>query len=215
MDIHLWFTYVLACCVITFSPGNGAVLCMQHGLSYGVRHTTPTILGLQAGIWLVMAAAFTGVSSILLASEKAFWLLKLVGGGYLLYLGWKQWHSSGLIELAAASSPQSNARPSLLARFIQGFLTNASNPKGIVFMVAVLPQFIEPGRHVLLQFLILACTLSVIDLCVMHGYAWLARGAQRWVHHVRAIRWQQRGLGGLLMCAGIGILFYEKAGRAT
>lgn len=210
MSLETWFTYVLACWVITLSPGNGAVLCMQHGLSYGVRRTTPTILGLQLGIWLIMLAAFAGVSSVLLASEKAFFALKLFGGLYLLYLGWQQWRATGIVTALAANENHLIAPLSPRARFMQGLLTNISNPKGIVFMVAVLPQFMDANQSAVLQFLILASTLSTIDLLVMHGYAGLAKGIQQWVRSPRALRWQQRGLGGLLMLAGIGILFYKK-----
>jgi hypothetical protein len=125
---------------------------MSHGLSYGVRKTGATIAGLQAGLLLILLIAGAGVGSLLLASEVAFSVVKVLGACYLIYVGWSQWR-------AGATSPiQGNdAAPAgpWKKRFLTGFLTNATNPKGIIFMVAVLPQFIprvargaaSDGRH--------------------------------------------------------------------
>ena len=67
MQLTTWITFVFAACIIAISPGSGAVLSMSHGLSYGVRKTTGTIIGLQAGLLLILGIAGAGVGSILLA----------------------------------------------------------------------------------------------------------------------------------------------------
>ncbi|MHB1411171.1 MAG: LysE family translocator, partial [Acidovorax defluvii] len=138
MDLQTWLAFFAASCLIAVSPGSGAVLSMSHGLSYGVRKTGATIAGLQAGLLLILLIAGAGVGSLLLASEVAFSVVKVLGACYLIYVGWCQWR-------AGATSPiQGNdAAPAgpWKKRFLTGFLTNATNPKGIIFMVAVLPQF--------------------------------------------------------------------------
>ncbi|HJV76687.1 MAG TPA: LysE family transporter, partial [Noviherbaspirillum sp.] len=138
MSFATWITFFFAACLIAVSPGSGAVLSMSHGLSYGVRKTTGTILGLQAGLLLVLFIAGAGVGSILLASELAFSIVKTIGAAYLIYLGFSQWRAK--VEVDQNLPEQSSAHtsvPSTRKRFLLGFLTNATNPKGIIFMVAV------------------------------------------------------------------------------
>jgi homoserine/homoserine lactone efflux protein len=89
-------------------------------------------------------------------------------------------------------------------------MTNLTNPKGIVFMVAVLPQFIDPNRPLALQLLILALTMSVVDIAVMHGYAFLASRAQRWLASARARRAQNRVFGVVLMAMGASLLLVKR-----
>lgn len=142
MDLHTWFAFFVASWIIAVSPGSGAVLSMSHGLSYGVRKTSATIMGLQLGLLLILLIAGAGVGSLLMASEWAFNAVKIVGAGYLIYLGISQWRSGGSPLATQEAVPEA----SLKKRVLTGFLTNATNPKGIIFMVAVLPQFMTPSR---------------------------------------------------------------------
>ena len=87
MSFATWITFVVAAWIIAISPGSGAVLSMSHGLSYGVKKTSATILGLQMGLLVVLFIAGAGVGSLLLASEVAFNIVKTVGALYLIWLG--------------------------------------------------------------------------------------------------------------------------------
>ena len=140
MSFATWIAFVIAGTIIAISPGSGAVLSMSHGLSYGVKKASATVLGLQLGLLLVLAIAGAGVGSLLLASELAFTVVKTVGALYLIWLGISQWRSTvgagPQAQLVAPDAPFGK-------RVLTGFLTNATNPKGIIFMVAVLPQFIS------------------------------------------------------------------------
>jgi homoserine/homoserine lactone efflux protein len=208
MSFSTWITFFVAACLIAISPGSGAVLSMSHGLSYGVKKTTGTILGLQAGLLLVLFIAGAGVGSILIASEVAFSIVKTVGALYLIYLGFSQWRAKAEVkpDLPAAHS----AAPALRKRFLLGFLTNATNPKGIIFMVAVLPQFIARDAALLPQLLILAATMCTIDLMVMHGYAFAASSMQRYFRDARAVKKQNMFFGGVLMAVGATLFFVKR-----
>ncbi len=142
MSFATWIAFVIAGTVIAISPGSGAVLSMSHGLAYGVKKASATVLGLQLGLILVLVIAGAGVGTLLLASPTAFLVVKIIGALYLIYLGVSQWRSK--VEAGpSASSAGLAAHPSFGKRVLTGFLTNATNPKGIIFMVAVLPQFIS------------------------------------------------------------------------
>ena len=210
MPLSTWITFVIAGLIIAISPGSGAVLAMSHGLAYGVRKASATVLGLQLGLLLIFAIAGAGVGSLLLASELAFSVVKTIGALYLIYLGVLQWRARALPAAAAdAAAPASH--PAFGRRVLTGFLTNATNPKGIIFMVAVLPQFISQHAALLPQLLILGATMVSIDLVVMHGYAALAASMQRFFRDARAVKKQNRFFGGVLMCMG-GALFFVKRG---
>ena len=209
MTFATWITFVIAGSLIAISPGSGAVLAMSHGLAYGLKKASGTVLGLQFGLLLVFAIAGAGVGSLLLASELAFSIVKTVGALYLIYLGVMQWRANGAASaIDAAALP---AHPSFGKRVLTGFLTNATNPKGIIFMVAVLPQFIANDEPLLPQLIILGATMVTIDSVVMHGYALLASSMQRFFRDARAVKKQNRFFGGVLMLVG-GALFFVKRG---
>jgi homoserine/homoserine lactone efflux protein len=208
MPFSTWIQYAIAAVVIALSPGSGAVLSMSHGLAYGVRKASGTVLGLQIGLVLVLVVAGAGVGSLLIASETAFAAVKIIGALYLIYLGLSQWRARVDAGPAVTGAVQAEVPP-LGKRILTGFLTNATNPKGILFMVAVLPQFIDNSRPLLPQLAILGATMVVIDVTVMHGYAWLAQSMQRFFRDARALKAQNRFFGGMLMLMG-GALFFVK-----
>jgi homoserine/homoserine lactone efflux protein len=212
MHFTTWIAFVFAASVIAISPGSGAVLSMSHGLSYGVKKASATILGLQMGLLVVLGIAGAGVGSLLLASEVAFNIVKTVGALYLIYLGLSQWRAKAAVtgDLHAAAVLPTGRR-----RVLTGFLTNVTNPKGIIFMVAVLPQFISPTAPLLPQLLILAVTMCTIDLIVMHSYAFLASSMQRFFRDARAVKKQNRFFGSLLMAVGAALFFVKRGSQAA
>lgn len=213
MDFQLWLAYFLACWVIAISPGSGAVLSMTHGLAYGVKKTSATIAGLEAGVAVLILVAGAGVGAVLLASATAFTAVKLLGAAYLIWLGCQQWRSRVSVVPTADGTPAALLEasvPSRRQRFLLGLLTNITNPKGIVFNVAVLPQFINPSRPLALQLLVLLVTALTVDTVVMHGYAFLASRAQRWLATARARRAQNRVFGGVLIAMGASLLLVKR-----
>ena len=212
MDWHVWLAYFVASWVIAVSPGSGAVLAMSHGLAYGVRGASATVLGLQIGLAFILLVAGAGVGAVLVASAGAFMVVKLLGAAYLLWLGFKQWRAPVTLDDGGAQAGPPVMR--LHQRVLTGALTNATNPKGIVFMVAVLPQFIDPKRPLLLQLLILLVTTLAVDTVVMHGYALLASRLRALLRSARARRTQNRVFGGVLMGMGASLLMVDRAVKA-
>jgi homoserine/homoserine lactone efflux protein len=215
MDAQVWWAFFAASWIISISPGSAAVLSLGQGLAYGVRHTSVTIAGMGLGLSLVLLVAGAGVGALLLASSLAFTVVKVLGATYLMWLGWRQWRLPVPADALAAEAAQvpavQNRLPNARERFTIGFLTNATNPKGIVFMVAVLPQFIDPHRPLWLQLAILLVTSVLVEVVVMHGYAFLASRAQRWLSTAKARRTQNRVFGGVLMTMGATLLMVKRA----
>ena len=210
MDGQTWWAFFGAACLIAISPGSGAVLSMSHGLAYGVRASSATILGLQLGLLLILAIAGAGVGSLLLASDVAFAAVKVLGAGYLIYLGWSQWRADAAAPMLAGEGAGTAPVLPWRQRCLAGFLTNATNPKRIVFMVAVLPQFMTDSRPLLPQLLTMAATLVMVDVLVMHGYAASASALRRLLRSAQAVRWQNRLFGAVLMAVGAGLFFVQR-----
>ena len=210
MDGQTWWAFFGAACLIAISPGSGAVLSMSHGLAYGVRASSATILGLQLGLLLILAIAGAGVGSLLLASDVAFAAVKVLGAGYLIYLGWSQWRADAAAPMLAGEGAGTAPVLPWRQRCLAGFLTNATNPKGIVFMVAVLPQFMTDSRPLLPQLLTMAATLVAVDVLVMHVYAASASALRRLLRSAQAVRWQNRLFGAVLMAVGAGLFFVQR-----
>ncbi|MGS0742309.1 LysE family transporter [Glaciimonas sp. GG7] len=218
MDIHVWTAFLFAAIFIAVSPGSGAILCMSHGVRFGVKRTSATILGLECGLVVILLIAGAGIGSLLLASEVAFNIVKILGAAYLIYLGFAQWRAPATdtnSTLDADAKEQSEA--ALLTksstwqrRCATGFFTNVTNPKGIVFMVAVLPQFIRQDRPLGLQLLVISITMVAVDVAVMHGYAFAGRTMQNIFRNARARMIQNRIFGGLLMLIGTGLFFVKR-----
>jgi homoserine/homoserine lactone efflux protein len=182
---------------------------MSHGLAYGFKKASATVLGLQCGLVLVLIVAGAGVGSLVLASELLFTIVKTVGALYLIYLGVAQWRAK--VHTADVAKADLPPHPSFRQRVLTGFLTNASNPKGILFMAVVLPSFISKSMPVLPQLAILGVTMVAIDTTVMHGYAFLASSMQRYFRDPRAVKKQNRFFGALLALMGLALFFVKRS----
>ena len=195
MTLNLWLAFVLAAILIAVSPGPGAALSMSAGLRHSQFGALPAIFGLQAALLIQLAIVGMGLGAVLAASATAFAVVKFAGAAYLVWLGVQKWRRAGSDDVAQGKALRSGL-------FRQGLLVNLTNPKAIVFMAALTPQFIDPNRPQLPQFLIIALTMCVTDTIVMSGYALLASRLGAWLHDARARRAQDRFFGGLFIGAG-------------
>ena len=170
MSFQIWLGFMLACWVISISPGAGAIASMSSGLNYGFRHGYSNAIGLQLALALQILIVAAGVGVLFATTSWAFLVVKWFGVIYLLYLAYKQWTAPiQNIEIKQETIYQS--RRSLM---LNGFVVNMSNPKAIVFLLAVLPQFLDLNRPPWPQYAIMAFTMITIDLIVMAGYTGLA-----------------------------------------
>ncbi len=193
-----WLAFFAACWVISLSPGAGAIASMSCGLQYGFWRGYWNALGLQLGLILQIAIIAAGVGAILAASATAFQIIKWFGVAYLIYLAVKQWRA-----LPADLSDESAVRPigKPLSLVFRGFLVNVSNPKALVFMLAVLPQFINPHEPLLPQYVAITVTMISVDLLVMAGYTGLAAKVLRLLRTPKQQRRMNRTFAGLFLGA--------------
>lgn len=198
MALDTWLAFFTACWVISLSPGAGAIASMSSGLNFGFRRGYWNAVGLQLALIVQIAIVAAGLGAVLATSEFAFEAIKWFGVAYLVYLGWKQWRAAP-DSMATDDAEVAVARP--LALVMRGFVVNASNPKAIVFILAVLPQFLDSGRPLLPQYLTMTATMVTVDLVVMAGYTGLAARVLRLLREPRQQRMLNRVFGSLFGAA--------------
>lgn len=197
MSLSLWLGFLVAAMLIAVSPGPGAAASMSAGVRYGYWATLRLIAGLQSALAIQLAIVAAGLGALLETSALAFDLVKFCGAAYLIWLGVQKWRA--LPQAIDEAAPRLTQR----GLFSEGLLVNLTNPKAIVFMAALTPQFVDPARPQALQFLIIGLTMGGVDTLVMSCYALLAARLARWLHAPGALRAQNRLFGGIFVGAGV------------
>lgn len=202
MTLSVWLAFFLASWLISLSPGTAAIYSMTCGLNEGFKRSLPGLVGLVVGVWTSLAVVGVGLGAVLASSPHAFTALKWLGVAYLAYLGIKQWRSPG-VPLAERSSdaPVTSVRQ----LFVKGWAVNATNPKGYVFLLAVLPQFIDSSKPLLVQYLVIALTFAFTEFIVMMGYAALAARLLRYFRTAAQMKTLNRVFGGLFVAAAVAL----------
>lgn len=199
MEISNWLIYFLAVLGLTFTPGPNGLLALTHGAIYGSRKTIATILGGSLGFATVIGFSMFGIGALLAASAQLLIVMKFVGGAYLVWLGIQVWRSPSLGE----TKPLATKVVSNFSLFRQGALAALTNPKGILFFVAFLPQFIDPDLSLINQFLVMATTFVVIEFIYEYVVAALANKIKPWL--AKFGKKVNRVFGGIFMVIGVAL----------
>lgn len=208
MDLSVWLAYLVATIILSVSPGPGVFSSLAAGISHGFRRGMWNAFGMQIANFMLMALVSVGLGAILVASETLFAVVKWAGVAYLVWLGFVTWRAPVRVFYAPTDTPPPGAARDV---FLRGFLVNITNPKGIVFYVAVLPQFIDVARPQLVQYAILGLTTLVVDLIVMAGYIALAARVLSVMRDPDHLRWVNRILGGAFVGAGAALAAFRRA----
>ncbi len=180
MNTHTWLLYLLASIGLSLSPGPNGLLALAHGAIHGRRKTLFTIFGGALGFTLVIGLSMFGIGALLKASLVWLTVLKWVGGAYLIWLGVQVWRAAPI----GLDGPESARVRTGWSLFGQGALSALTNPKGILFFAAFLPQFIDPTHSLWLQFAIMAATFAGIEILTELTIASLAHRIRPWLRRV-------------------------------
>lgn len=194
-----WLVYFVAALGLSLSPGPNGLLALTHGAIHGRGRAIWTILGGALGFVALIALSMFGIGALLQASVGWLTLMKWVGGAYLIWLGIQVWRSPP-IDVDPAADPRPR---SALSLFRQGALSALTNPKGLLFFAAFLPQFIDPARSLFVQFLIMAGTFAAIEIVTEWLIASLAHRVRPWLQ--RTGRRFNRICGGIFIAIGAAL----------
>ena len=204
MAIEVWLTYTLAAGILLIIPGPTILLVVSYALTEGRRSAVAIVAGVVLGDLTAITVSMAGLGALLAASAALFSVMKWVGAAYLVYLGVRMWRSGTGLEnnVLEAGAPRPDGR-SPWAMLGHSFAVTALNPKGIVFFVAFLPQFVSAQRPVLPQLLILGGTFLALAFLNSTGYALMAGSVRSLLRRPRTLRNVQRTGGSLLIGAGV------------
>ncbi|MDT5150889.1 MAG: homoserine/homoserine lactone efflux protein [Mycobacterium sp.] len=208
MAFDVWLAFIGAAILIAVSPGVGAIQSMAVGLTHGVRRGYWSILGLETGLMLQLTLVAVGLGAAVASSIVAFNVIKWIGVAYLAYLAVRQWRSVTTDLREQVGKSVDGGRLSLVVR---GFLINTTNPKGLVFFLAVLPQFVVPTAPLLPQYLAIGATMVAVDLVVMGLYTGLAVRLVEWLHTPRQETALNRVFSGLFATAALVLSLVRRA----
>jgi RhtB (resistance to homoserine/threonine) family protein len=200
---HL-LVFIGVAAIVIVVPGPDTAVVTKNVLVHGRRAALGTSLGVSAGLSVWTLAAAVGVASVLRASEVAFTVLKLVGALYLVWLGLQALRAA---HHAAADQHGSvpAARPGMGAfgGFRQGFLSDLANPKIGIFFTSLLPQFVDPGRPVLLPFMALGAVFVLMTVLWLCAYCVIAARAAETLQRPRIKAALDRVTGIVLIALGL------------
>jgi threonine/homoserine/homoserine lactone efflux protein len=168
--------FVAAALVILLTPGPGVIYVVTRSVAQGCRAGLLSAVGLSAGALVHVAAAVAGLSALLAASSGAFTVIRMLGAGYLIYLGLRT-----LLAREASAATQAVAPRTRYRLFVDGVLVSVLNPKIALFFLAFLPQFVEPSvAPVTQQVLLLGCIYVGLALVTDGAYALLTGSITGW-----------------------------------
>lgn len=206
MAFAIWLAFVAASVIVLVIPGPTILTVISYSVAHGRRANVPLVAAVALGDATALTFSLLGLGALLATSAVWFTVIKLIGGIYLLYLGGKM--------LRSGAATTDLFRPASLGSswklFANTYLVTALNPKGMIFFVAFLPQFIDHTGNVSMQLWILASTFVVLATINATLYALFAGSARRLLSSSRAQRRFKIVGGSLLSAAGIWSLFAKR-----
>lgn len=199
-------SFILASALLLVIPGPTIVMVVSQAIAHGRRVALAAVLGVGLGDLVAASLSLTGAGTLLAASATGFAVLKTLGAAYLVFIGVKMWRAPPPTVAAAPSLPSAGRKV-----FYDAFLVTVLNPKGIVFFIAFVPQFIVPTRAFAPQAATLVAVFVLLGIANAYLYMRLADRARRVIRRPRVLRAVTRLGGGLLIGAGVAALFARRA----
>ncbi len=187
--------------VVSITPGMCMTLAMTLGMSIGLRKTLWMMWGELLGVALVAIAAVLGVSAAMLQFPQVFSVLKLLGAGYLIYVGINMWRLEGKLVISQVGN--NNIQIDRQQLFYQGLITAIANPKGWAFMVALLPPFINPELALPVQLMVLISIILCSEFICMMIYATGGKTIGKLLTQQKNVKLLNKISGSLMMLVGL------------
>lgn len=212
MDAHSILAFTLVAAIAIASPGPATLMAINNSLAHGQRSAVWSSVGNACGLFCLSAAAMLGLGALLASSEWLFNAVKILGAGYLFYLGAKQLLKKSSMLVEGIEEGAQKASPTPWKLYKSAFLTAVTNPKATMFFTALFPQFIDQGAALLPQFLVLTTIFMALSLASLSLYAALATRAKGVLTRPALSRWVSRVVGTTFIGFGAAILTMRRQG---
>ena len=205
MSFDVWLTFSTVALLNIISPGPAILLAISNGITSGPKIVSISSLGNIFGLFVVSSISMFGIGAILQASAFLYMLVKIIGAGYLIYLGIRKYKSKEVF-FAVGNQESFPKESASLPKFKEGFLIAATNPKAILFFVAFFPLFLNVNAPVLPQFFVMTLTFMGLSFISLMTYGLLAKAARHWLADVRMIKVFHKVTGGIFIGMGLFLL---------
>ena len=209
VDPATLLAFAAASAVLLAVPGPTIIMVISQALAHGHRVAFASVLGVGLGDLLCATLSLIGVGTVLAASAYAFTLIKWVGAAYLIWIGISMWRAP--VTPLELDQDNMSAKSKSWPVFRDAFLVTLFNPKGIVFFLAFVPQFISPEESFAPQAAVLASVFVVLGIANAAAYALLAGSARQWIRQPNILRIATRAGAAFLISAGLASLFIRRA----
>ena len=209
MGVHL-VVFVGVSAVVILLPGPDTAIVTKNVLVHGRRGGLGASVGVCTGLSVWTLTAALGVASLLRASAIAFTALKLVGAAYLVWLGVQAFRAARAAAMSSDGHETARYTPGGTHGFRQGLLSNLANPKIAVFFTSLLPQFVDPGRPVLLPFMALGGVFVLMTLTWLCAYSFAAARAAAALRRPGVKAFLDRLTETVLIALGIRLVFEHR-----
>ncbi len=209
VEPHLLAAFAAASIVLLVIPGPTIIMVISQALAHGKRIALASVAGVGLGDLCAATLSLIGVGTVLAASAMAFMVIKWIGALYLAWIGVKMWRSP-VTPLALDLAGQA-AGERRWPVFRDAFLVTLFNPKGIVFFMAFVPQFITPAHGFAPQAAVLIATFVLLGMVNAAAYVWLAGSARQMIRRPAVLRAASRTGAVFLVSAGVASLFVRRA----
>jgi threonine/homoserine/homoserine lactone efflux protein len=207
MSLELWLAFAAATTALLAVPGPTVLLVVSYALGKGRASAVATVPGVALGDFTAMTVSLAGAGAILAASATLFTVLKLAGAAYLVWLGIQLWRAGERAGMLTARRLQADR----WRMFWNAYVVTALNPKGVVFFVAFVPQFVDPAAPLLAQFVILETTFVVLAAVNVVLWAVLAGHMRARFENPATLRLVHRIGAGFLVGAGLLTVLTRRA----
>jgi len=197
--------YLGACLLLAIVPGPTVTVIVANALARGTGAGLAIVAGTQAGFLVMTLVVALGMQALVAFMGWAFDWIKLVGAAYLVWLGWRMWHSRG--ELGTARAERGKSRTAMA---VEGFLVILSNPKALIFLGAFLPQFVDVTQPTFPQVMLLGLLFMLVAGSTDAIYALIAGRARNLLSAAR-VRVVSRVSGLVLMAGGVWLALLKRA----
>ena len=206
--INDYLVYITLAIAVTAIPGPAVILTIKNSIKYGYKIAIANILGNFIAMILLATLSALGLGAVILASSTLFFAVKILGCLYLVYLGVKVWRSPHAIENMEARS-QYQQKKEIFSVLKSGFGVGIANPKAIAFFTALFPQFIDPARPYIPQFLTLILTIEGISFIVLSTYAFFSSVASSYLSKKKPMTFFNKLTGTAFIGFGLALIFEE------
>jgi homoserine/homoserine lactone efflux protein len=189
INTDLFTLFFITSFLMALSPGPAVFLILGQGMKYGAQAGMKGALGIEAINALYFILSALGLTAVLASYPVIFSVLKWAGIGYLIYLGLRTLFFARPGDVEPKPTPPGS-------RFIfDGIVTQAANPKAIIYFTAMLPQFIDLQKPMIAQFVVLGVTAMATEYVILTVYSWVAQKGSSLLPGPSAVLWQERVAG--------------------